>query len=217
MHHIQNDILSNLATRTEAKFSELRPPDVEANLYTYHLNTLCRQGYVEKNSKKYSLSSKGLAYVDRMSRDTNSLRVQPKIITMTILQSDDNAIFLYPKHRQPFLGCWNIPNGKVHLEDVSVKRSAVREVKEKTGFDLAEVTHTGDAYIRVRSCGILISSVLAHIFIAKITHAELDVRDGAWMNSDQRKSSKLAPAVAEIIDTALSAKHFFFEEYDVEW
>lgn len=217
MHNIQHTILSNLATVESARFSSLKPENTETNLYSYHLNVLIRQGYVQKSQGVYRLTAAGLAYADRMSKEKVSIRIQPKIITMTVLIDENNAVYMYPKHKQPFIGKWNLPSGKIHLDDPDISAAAKREIKEKLGVVLDGVSHVGDAYIRVRSGHDLISTVFAHIFTKRVRSMDVVTEFGAWMSSDDRKEAQLAPAINEIIDSALTAKSRFFEEYDVEW
>lgn len=217
MHNIQHAILSKLATVESARFSKIKPANTETNLYSYHLNTLMRQGYVQKAEGVYKLTAAGLAYADRMSKDKVSLRVQPKIITMTVLINERNAVYLYPKLKQPFIGRWNLPSGKLHMDDSDVGSAAKREIQEKLGVVLDDVVHVGDAYIRVRSGQDLISTVFAHIFAQRVKVADVATDFGVWMSSDDRKEAQLAPAINEIIDSTLSAKSRFFEEYDIDW
>ena len=66
-HHVQKHIMNVLTYIKFARFRDLRPPNIETNLYSYRLRKLQKSGWVIKTEKGYTLSSKGLIYVDRIS------------------------------------------------------------------------------------------------------------------------------------------------------
>lgn len=47
-HHIQKHIMSVLTKNKFARFSDMKPRDVDSNLYAYHLKLLLRKRFVEK-------------------------------------------------------------------------------------------------------------------------------------------------------------------------
>ena len=47
-HHIQKYIIDVLMFHEMARFRDLRPPKVDTNLFTYHLNALVKSGMIEK-------------------------------------------------------------------------------------------------------------------------------------------------------------------------
>ena len=50
-HHIERSIIAYLMTHEHARFSEMRPSNIDTNLFTYHLKILVKQGYIEKTEK----------------------------------------------------------------------------------------------------------------------------------------------------------------------
>ena len=80
-HHIQKSILKYLTKQQTARYSQMRPPKVDSNLYAYHLKSLLKTGFIIKNNKDYSLSPSGLNYVETVSLDKFQIHSQPKITT----------------------------------------------------------------------------------------------------------------------------------------
>ncbi len=215
-HHIQKFIIDVLMYQKIARFRDLRPPRVDTNLFSYHLNSLVKQGMVEKVEGGYSLSKDGLSYVDRVSAEKKTIRSQPKIITMLIIQNGHGDILLQRRTKQPYIDTWTLPYGKLHIEDASVKEAAQREVFEKLGIKNQAVEHAGDCYIRVRADGELLSTTMAHIF--RFYKDDIETSDDImWARPHKVRQLMLAPAVEEIMARTFFKDPFFFEEYEVEW
>ena len=202
-----------------SRFRDMRPPRVDSNAYSYHLRVLQKEGLVEKTGEGYKLAPAGLFYVDRVSMTNLEPRQQPKIITMTVLKNKTGDILFYSKLRQPFIQSWVLPFGKVHLTNESLEMAAKRELEEKAGAIIPEVIHVGDCYIRVSMKGQLVSSVLAHIFVAEVDAGVVDTEKHAvkWISERNRQELQMGPAVDEVIAETESAQSFFFKTFDVEW
>lgn len=193
-----------------ARFRDLRPPRTDTNLFSYHLKALMKSGYIIKLETGYTLSRLGLIYVDRLSNDKVSIREQPKIITMLVLTNARKEILLQQRRKQPFIGCWTLPHGKLHMDDTSIHEAAQREAKEKLGIQNLDVKHAGNGYIRVTSDGEQLTAALAHVF--KGTYdGNFTSATERYVPRDQFSSLLLAPAVAELVDHALFHESFFVE------
>lgn len=212
-HHIQKYILSKLIHSKVARFRDLRPPGVDSNLYSYHLKTLLKQGYVQKVKAGYGLGLIGLRYVDRVNAETVKVRQQPRIITMLVLTNKSRQILLQKRQKQPYIDTWTLPNGKLHIGDQSITLAAQREAYEKLNLRTDRLNHRGDCYIRVYHQEELLSSTLAHIFEVKV--GSIEMNDSLqWVKLDQLSRLDLAPAVASIVGDTLDSVSYFFEEYN---
>lgn len=215
-HHIQKHIIDVLTYSETARFRDLRPPKVDTNLFTYHLNTLVKLGMVMKVDSGYALTTSGLSYVDRVNIEKRVIRTQPKIISMIVIQNEEGDVLLWRRTKQPYINTWTLPYGKLHIEDASVMDAAKREVQEKLAFDAHDLEHAGDCYIRVSVGGELISTTLAHVF--RCYRDDIKVTENlVWARPHKLAQYKLTPAVQEIITRTFFKDPFYFEEYDVEW
>ncbi len=215
-HHIQKHIISVLLYRKTARFSQLRSPRVDTNLFSYHLKSLVRSGLVQKTDRDYMLSSKGLAYVDRVSAATFSIRKQPKIITMLLVQNSEGDVLLQKRTKQPYIDTWTLPYGKVHIDDRSVLAAAAREASEKLSLSNQEVRHAGDCYIRSYVDGDILSTTLAHICRFE-TDAIQPTENIQWVQPLTLGRYPLAPAVEQIVARAFFGDDHFFAEFDYQW
>jgi len=215
-HHIQKHIIDVLMYVEVARFRDLRPDRTDTNLFTYHLNALVKSGIVAKVSGGYSLSTIGLSYVDRVSTEKKTIRSQPKIITMLLIQNSEGDVLLQKRSKQPYINAWTLPYGKLHIDDPSVIVAAKREAKEKLGLDDQEMRHAGDCYIRVKTGDEILSTTLAHVF--RFNRDDIKLSDEIiWARPHKLRDYKLAPAVEEIVARGFFNDPFFFEEFDSDW
>lgn len=200
-----------------ARFRDMRPPRIDSNAYSYHLRALQKEGFVEKTEKGYWLSPKGLSYVDKVSLEKFEPRIQPKLTNMLVIQNENGQILLIQKSKQPFIGSWMLPYGKVHLEDESFYAAAVREADEKLQIHPEGLEHRGSCYIRAHIKGVLISSLLANIFTTTISSKSQLDSHARWFDRSELDDLKLAPATTSVIDKVLAAQGIFFEQYNTDW
>lgn len=212
-HHIQKHIVSILMHQRYARFRDMRPPNTDTNLYSYHLKLLQKAGYVIKTDQGYTLGAKGILYVDRVSTQTVTIRQQPKIITMLVVQNSNGDVLLFRKIRQPFIDQWNLPHGKLHINDASIEAAAQREIAEKLGLSEQTVEHAGDCYIRMTDTdGVVVMSTLVHVFRFE-TDDVVETDRLQWARPHKLSQYDLAPAVEQIVARTFFRDPYFFEEY----
>jgi ADP-ribose pyrophosphatase YjhB (NUDIX family) len=211
-HTIDRHILGVLLGREFARFSDMRPPRVDTNLYSYHLKTMLADGWLKKTDSGYTLTAKGLAYVDRVSASTVSVRRQPKIITMLLVQNSDGEVLMMKRQKQPYIDTWTLPYGKLHIDDESIIAAAKREAQEKLNYIPSTSRHAGDCYIRVYEDSEILTSTLAHI-VRFETDNIIETETLKWFSPLRVTKLRTAPAVNEIIARSFFGDQFFFEEF----
>jgi ADP-ribose pyrophosphatase YjhB (NUDIX family) len=216
MHYIQKYIIELLVSVESARFSALRPPTTNTNLFTYHLNSLIKTGMVRKDEDGYTLDSAGLAYVDRFGTEKIAISIQPKIIIMLLIQNSEGDILLQRRTRQPYINTWTLPYGKLETHDSSIMVAAKRQASDRFGLVDQQMKHAGDCYIRVQSKDTIISTTLVHVFSFNCDDIKSSA-DSRWARPHKLGSLRLAPAVEEIVARGFFNDPFFFEEFAVEW
>jgi ADP-ribose pyrophosphatase YjhB (NUDIX family) len=202
--------------QAKARFRDLRPPRTDTNLFTYHLNALVKVGMVNKVDGGYALSTGGLSYVDRVSTEKKTIRTQPKIVTMLVIQNGEGDILLQRRTKQPYIDTWTLPYGKLHVEDETTVEAAQREASEKLGIEDQAMIHAGDCYKRVKTQGSILSTTLAHVF--RFNSDSIEETDTlVWARPHKLAHYALAPAVQEIMTRTFFNDPFFFEEFEVDW
>lgn len=213
-HHIQKHILKVLLRQRYARYRDMRPPRVDTNLYSYHLNQLLKTGMVHKTENGYTLGTKGLVYVDRINAEKVFRREQPKIITQLVIQNSNGDVLLQQRDKQPYIHMWTLPNGKLHMDDNSLLDAARREAKDKLGIDQTDMRHAGDCYLRVvSSSGEVVTMTLVHVFAFE--RDDIPVSDSVqWVRPHKLHMYDVAPCVDQIIARTFFKDPFFFEEFE---
>ncbi len=216
IHHIQKHIISALMLMKYAKFSNLRPKNVDTNLFNYHLKILQKRGFIIKSELGYTLDKKGILYIDRVSTSTLKVRTQPKIIVMLVIQNSNGDILLHRRIRQPFTDQLTLPNGKLHIDDETLCEAARREAFEKLAIETVDPRHVGDCYIRIKDGSETVMSTLAHVF--RFEYDEIVLTENLkWIRPHKIDQYDLAPAVEKIVTRSFFNDPFFFEEFVETW
>lgn len=211
-HDIQKYILSYLMYHGVVRFRDLQPPKVKTNLFSYHLKLLQKNDLIQWTGDGYTLSTLGLAYVDRLDDDGNFAYQQPKMITMFVVQNSDGGILLQHRMKQPYIDTWTLPNGKLYLDEESLAHAAEREVDHLIGIEHPVIRHVGDCYIRVFDNDAPLTVTFVHIFALQ-SDTIIPTEDQMWIHPRKLHKVTLAPAVEQIVARTFFRDPFFFEEF----
>lgn len=130
LHHIQRGIILSLVTRSPLKFTELQPPRIPNNTFSYHLKKLIDSGYVEHTDSGYIPTRKALK-LTAVNADQKGRISTPTVITVLYITNADGEALLINRNTYPFQGWYGLPSGTVHLGE-SLDQAAERELFEKT-------------------------------------------------------------------------------------
>ncbi|MBP9669116.1 MAG: NUDIX domain-containing protein [Candidatus Pacebacteria bacterium] len=217
MHLIQKHVLKALSRTKRLRYSDLKPPRIEGNQFSYHLKTLVRHGYIKHSNGQYVLTTKGVHFTTGVNFEHFFVRAQPKIVTLAVCENDQHEFLLYTRGKQPFLGQVGFPYGKTHLGE-SVQASAERELQEKTGFK-ATLTQKGIVYVLVTDAqDEIVVHMLCHVFYGNRIHTAKDaaptLEKVQWLSKKEIADTNCMPGVEDILRVALSEKKggLLFEE-----
>lgn len=211
-HHIQKCILQVLVRTEFARYRDMRPEKTDSNLYAYHLKRLISSGYIKKTDAGYTLSNKGLRYVEYASSTSMKVRPQPKITTATLLKDANGRVLLTKRARQPYINYYGLPLGKVHYNrDGSILDAAIRELHEKTGVIYKDLSHVGDTYLKIHVDEVLVSDILVHVFSAECDKTVVINDSSMWIDKKDFDKISIIPGVKELVELTESSGRFFEE------
>lgn len=205
---IQNHILLELTRHATRRYSELKPRDIEGNLFMYHLKGLLSSGMVEKKDAAYRLTAKGMQTAGYISLQTGKLRTQPKILTMTVCRNDAGEYLFVRWHRQPNIGLVSFPHGMMHVGE-RLQDMAALELAEKAGLE-ADLVFKGDIYIRGMRGETLDRHMVVHVFGASAVRAgreneiRPDVCEPFWAKPDSLTPDMFVPGFYEAAQIAIA-------------
>lgn len=218
-HHIQRQILRDLSKVDFMRFRDLKPSDLDNNVFTYHLKSLVAVGLIQKKTNGYTLSSSGMTYLDYAAAKRLVPRLQPKLITILVVQTDDKVALLERK-TQPYLGKFMLPSGKMHFGE-KFEEHAKREAKEKLGLDV-DLKMRGMVNILISKEGIPITHVVASVCALQLTstpkiHCLMEERfSAAWAKKSDLGSMDLLSVTKEVVDLVNGQTGYFTKDFTVE-
>lgn len=215
MHYIEKHILKTLCYCKWARFRDMKPKNVDSNLYNYHLKLLMKDEMIEKlPGRGYRLLPKGMRFIDHVSIKNVEPRLQPKLLTKIVSINSDNEILLWPKHKQPFIGQWSLPSGKMHYDDSSVEHAVRREIRYMTLDEPRNLQHRGIVEFQAAIAGTIVSHTIAHVFTASLTNVRHDFTKSIPLV--HVPSLMLSPGTKETIEATYGHSTFFYEKYDFD-
>ena len=215
-HHIQRDILIKLCFAKDIRFSDLKPKNLENNIFMYHLKQLIKAGFVTKNEDGlYTLTPDGMVYVDKLSYTTKHQSVQPKLVNYLQITDANGAQLYWQRKIQPSIGHVGVPVGKIHYGE-DIQDAAMRELTEKTGLDNIKLVYRGTANMKFYLQDTLVSHILCLVFVGKSKEVKPQLAGGNlgeafW--SDAKKIDDLLESVTYIKQQLAAHPHgYFFAE-----
>lgn len=221
-HILQRRIIEKLTYAKALRFSELKPSEVESNLFMYHLKQLIKLHIVKKTDEGYRLTPTGLAHVDKLNLKNFTHRVQAKIVTILAIEHQDGRWLMLRRQHQPYIGGVGFPSGKVHYgEDLTA--AAQRELQERTNIANIPLQLRGSANLKFVSEEVTISNILAYIFygVTNTTAGEHEDRGNKtyWSKLPESERNEYIPGYLTIHQALKdNPKQLFFLEntYNVD-
>ena len=136
LHKVQMQILRKLLFNPKVRFTDLNIASMTSDHFTYHVNTLIREGYIEKIGKRYVLTIRGKEFANTM--DTSALKIekQAKVSVLIIGRKEYEGkvcVLVQTRLKEPFFGFKGFVTGKVGFGE-TVLDAARREFLEETGL-----------------------------------------------------------------------------------
>lgn len=212
MHHIQSHILHVLMRQEFARFRDMRPPRVDTNAYSYHLKVLQKDDYVLKTAQGYTLSAKGLSYVDGLSVDKRNIRKQPKNVAIFVLQNTAGEWLVAERLMQPYIGQYMLPSGKQHYGE-SPEDHIRREIREQVGVTV-DVEYCGFTDVRIWRDGQVITHISGHVYTGKFDESLPSPTERFRYHFMSLDHPNMVPRTSELIKAVLHDERPFFRSFD---
>lgn len=199
LHHIQKSILDKLATAQTRRYGELKPAELDGNVFGYHLKALLSDKYLSKSpAGDYTLTQKGQDYI--VHRYENPL-LQAHSIFLIVLRRGDSYL-MRERLVQPLLGM----SGFIHGEPVAhehVEQTAERRLADKTGLQVTLRVHSS-GLIAITCEGTLASYSHAIILVGETDNDITITGDvtgrNTWLPKSALTGPKLLPSCIDIVE-----------------
>lgn len=221
LNDTQKAILSNLRFfKDGARYSDLKLPELENDLFNYHLQYLVKEGYLQKNDQKYLLTDLGKSLVTNINEEDKYVASNYKISVYICLISK-NKVLLYKRLKHPQYGYVGLPGGKMKYGE-NILQAASRELLEETGLT-AKMKIVGNLHqIRKDSQGKIIEDGMFYVCYANKFSGQLkpDTQEGEFFWTDIKTVGKIdklfRPSVELILKHIKNKKFGFIYELEPE-
>jgi hypothetical protein len=114
---IEKRAFSVLLRQETASIKDMRPVDMPANQFSYHLNNLIQRGYVQKIERgMYALSPAGLQVAGMVSTATGEQRPNMKTVIILFGRANDGRVALFEWTRQPYMHMLTLPHDRMEYD-----------------------------------------------------------------------------------------------------
>lgn len=213
-HHIQKQIITDLVECEFARYADLKPSNIEGNVFTYHLKNLITQKYIMKNDDgAYCLTNKGKLYGINSSIKSKDLLEQAHSIILLYIRNKDRWL-LRKRLVQPMHG----KIGFIHGEPISeetIEETGKRILLTRTGLE-GDMTVKGSGYIMIQDDISMIAYsnfTLLEVNNLKGEMIKLDSHgENMWLENPDFNSSEMIPSMPDLVSAINSTGLFFMDK-----
>jgi hypothetical protein len=215
-HHIQRSIVYQLAFIPHARFSELKPDDIENKLFTYHLKKVVSAGYVIKDDDgSYSLTATGRKLgFQAINSEYSLFNKAYSILFLVVRRKTDSAWLLYSRSTHPLLGYTVFPQATPDAV-LDAGTTASRDLLVKTGLR-GEFRPLGGGYFHIYEKDELESFTNFSLLICDDAIGELLQQDPNgtydWVDSPDFLDPSMFPSMPLLAELYKQNKPFFLEK-----
>lgn len=219
IHEYQISILRELLFKPKARFRDLKKVDIENDHFTFHLNHLIKEGLIEKTVGRYSLTTKGKEFANRMDTETLVLEKQAKLgvsIHAESITGGKRKFLVHQRLKEPFYGWYGFVTGKIKWGETP-EETAKRELLEETGlngkFELKGIVHYLHLHNKTKE---LLED--KYFFIYKVTKPEGNLKESIeegkniWMTEKEYRKLNNTFATFDEVKEVLNSKKVIYVE-----
>ncbi len=134
LHDIQRRILTELMHHeTEQRYSDLQLPDIENDLYNYHLQNLVKRKLISKAGSHYTLTQEGKQLISKFNSLGDVQQFFKVSVALAVFRNDYTEILVQKRLRNPFYGDITSVAGKI-LYGEKIIDAARRKLLEETNL-----------------------------------------------------------------------------------
>ncbi len=193
MHDYQISILRELLFKPGARFRDMKKVDIPNDHFTFHVNQLIGQGYMEKKQGGYYLTTVGKEFANRMDTETLKIERQAKLdIAINAFRTGNGKteFLIHKRLKEPFYGWYGTHSGKIRWGEFPIE-TAKREFLEETGltgnFELKGIVH----YQHIHKDGTFLEDKYFWIYWVENPTGELKTKvpegENIWMTEEEFK------------------------------
>ncbi len=213
-HHIQKRVIRLLVENENARYSDLKPKNIEGNVFSYHLQNLIKRELIAKDSEgSYYLTSIGKLYgINSSTKNKDILSQAHSIILLSV--KENNKWLLRKRLVQPMYGKIGFMHGEP-MAGETIFESAKRILEYRCGLNgVFKVRGTGFICIKEReelvaysNFTLLEGTDLTGVFYEKDSHGE-----NTWYENPDFSSQEMIPSMLDMVSKIERPDMFFLDK-----
>ena len=215
LHITQKHILDSLAQAEFKRYGELKPTDIDGNVFGYHLKQTLAAGLAEKSADgTYRLTESGRNYI--INRYHNPLESAHSIFLLVIRCGDNYLI--RERKIQPMLGYSGFIHGEPTPGEMIID-TANKRLRTKTGLECS-LSVSSSGLITIKKDSGLQSYSHAVILTGEITDRILEIDEDEtgrnyWLDVRDLEKSSIIPSCKDILRILENQQQWFELNYDL--
>lgn len=201
-HHLQKEILYKLILSDHLRFAELRPKELDSNIFTYHLKQLMKEKLVSKDGEGfYSLTPLGRIAGINITLSKKELLEQAHSVLLMCLRTKEEGWLLRRRLAQPMYK----KVGFTHAEPVAHEDSLISAQKtflERTGLQ-CDFKPRGFGYVKLYKGEELESYVHFTLFYADSYNGTLITKsrngENFWVQEPDFDTHEMIPSMYDLV------------------
>jgi hypothetical protein len=174
MNWMQKEAMLVMLRNQEASLKDLRPREVQANLFAYHFDELISKGYVEKVERgRYRLTPHGQRFANTLSSDSGAVVEEIKTVIMLYGKRNDEYL-LFRRSRHPQMNKVGLIPDRMH-RDWSLKEALDNALTEKLGSPDIPVIYRKNLLLKIIHKEIIVSHLNALVYEVDMAHPLLQL------------------------------------------
>jgi hypothetical protein len=148
IHQLQEKILRRLMkSKQPLRYGEIRIRDIPNDQFNYHLQTLKKKGFIQKDEGKYALSKYGQKVVEEILALGE---IRPKAdkfrfyVHAIVVSKDGRHVISRERKRHPFFGDRGI-HGISIRHGIGIEQSIIEFYKSNLSIEIQNIQHCGFA------------------------------------------------------------------------
>ena len=197
---IQRSALLILLRKERATVREMRPVDVEPNLFSYHLEGLQADGYIEKVARgTYRLTTKGQRLVGAFSTATNKQHDFIKTVIVLYAKTPDDRYLVFKWSRQTYIGKVGLLHDHMPLGK-SLEAGVASAMQDKLGV-LLEPTYMTTVLVKIEHDNELVSHMNSLVYKVPLDDVTLPVtsRNGTAYLAKLSETEDMMDGLGELL------------------
>ena len=204
---LKHKIYDLFVRQKSLRFSEIKNSlNVRSNVLSYHLNSMVKDGLLEKDEDDYVLSVKGEQKIPFFTQFSSDEHGAIPIVIVAIMKG--SQILLLRRNKRPYQGYWGMPGGALIMKE-TIEQNAITRAKKETSLDCSFEKISAVVHERVVEKGITKHAFILFLVVVKPKKGMIKESDEGkleWFSLKSLRPDRIIPSDYVLLKKYLNKK-----------